>query len=134
MMASAVRVASRSFANRSRSFVQGSTTPFVFSSSSLTRVPRSSRVLSFVRSVESLMPLHSAIANARLTSNIAFDSTCWSSLSRVEGNGLAGWGGVILKMVGSNFLSCTCLPISFCLCFCFWKSFGWLDNFSWYFS
>ena len=27
------------------------------------------------------MPLHSAIASARLTSNIAVDSTCWSSLS-----------------------------------------------------
>jgi len=109
-MASAVRVASRSFANRSRSFVQSSTTPFVFSSSSVTRIPRASRystlhsiilidlhcllrltlwmnfafdrVLSVVRSVESLMPLHSAIANARLTSNIAFDSSCWSLLSR----------------------------------------------------
>ncbi|TKY67559.1 hypothetical protein E2542_SST10453 [Spatholobus suberectus] len=81
---SAVRVASssRSFANRSRSFVQSSTTPFMFSSSSSTRIPRALRVLSVVRSVESLMPLHSTIASARLTSNIAFDSTCWSSLSR----------------------------------------------------
>ncbi|RDY12980.1 hypothetical protein CR513_02159 [Mucuna pruriens] len=81
---SAVRVASRSFTNRSRSFVQSSTTPFAFSSSSSssTRIPRASRVLSVVISVDSLMPLHSAIANARLTSNIAFDSTCWSSLSR----------------------------------------------------
>ncbi|KAF7810884.1 uncharacterized protein G2W53_031860 [Senna tora] len=33
-------------------------------------------------SVESMMPLHSAIANARLTSSIAVDSSCWSSLSR----------------------------------------------------
>lgn len=109
-MASAVRVASRSFANRSGIFVQSSTTPFVFPSSSLTRIPRAlrysmlqstilidmhcllrltlwmnfafDRVLSVVRSVESLMPLHSAIANARLTSNIAFDSSCWSLLSR----------------------------------------------------
>ncbi|RZB74217.1 hypothetical protein D0Y65_033340, partial [Glycine soja] len=83
IMASAVRLASRSFfANRSRSFVKSSTTPFVFSSSSASRISRASRVLSVVISVESLMPLHSAIANARLTSNIAFDSTCWSSLSR----------------------------------------------------
>ncbi|XP_029127461.1 uncharacterized protein LOC109800368 isoform X1 [Cajanus cajan] len=79
---SAVRVGSRSFANRSRSFVQSSTTPFLLSSASSPRIPLASRVLSVVISVESLMPLHSAIADARLTSNIAFDSTCWSSLSR----------------------------------------------------
>ncbi|XP_027354192.1 uncharacterized protein LOC113864547 [Abrus precatorius] len=79
---SAVRVASSSLANRSRSFVQISSTSFHFSLSSSTRIPRASRVLAVVRSVESLMPLHSAIANARLTSNIAVDSTCWSSLSR----------------------------------------------------
>lgn len=28
------------------------------------------------------MPLHSAIANARLKSSIAVDSSCWSSLSQ----------------------------------------------------
>uniref|UniRef100_I1LJD4 Uncharacterized protein n=1 Tax=Glycine max TaxID=3847 RepID=I1LJD4_SOYBN len=65
-MASAVRVALRSFGNRSRSFVKSSTTPFVFTSSSASCISRAS----------------SAVANARLTSNIAFDSTCWSSLSR----------------------------------------------------
>ncbi|CAL5377183.1 unnamed protein product [Camellia sinensis] len=32
-------------------------------------------------SVESMMPLHSAIASARLRSNIAVDSSCWSLLS-----------------------------------------------------
>ncbi|CAL5378531.1 unnamed protein product [Camellia sinensis] len=32
-------------------------------------------------SVESMMPLHSAIACARLRSNIAVDSSCWSLLS-----------------------------------------------------
>ncbi|KAG1341885.1 protein NUCLEAR FUSION DEFECTIVE 6, chloroplastic/mitochondrial [Cocos nucifera] len=36
-------------------------------------------------SVESLMPLHSAIASARLRSFIAVDSSCWSWLS--QGNG-----------------------------------------------
>ncbi|KAG4386748.1 hypothetical protein AAZX31_11G115900 [Glycine max] len=81
-MASAVRVALRSFGNRSRSFVKSSTTPFVFTSSSASCISRASRVLSVMISVDSLMPLHSAVANARLTSNIAFDSTCWSSLSR----------------------------------------------------
>nr|XP_010936263.1 uncharacterized protein LOC105055929 isoform X1 [Elaeis guineensis] len=33
-------------------------------------------------SVESLMPLHSAIASARLRSFIAVDSSCWSWLSQ----------------------------------------------------
>ncbi|KAJ8494149.1 hypothetical protein OPV22_015870 [Ensete ventricosum] len=33
-------------------------------------------------SVESLMPLHSAIASARLKSFIAVDSSCWSWLSQ----------------------------------------------------
>ncbi|XP_026659317.2 protein NONRESPONDING TO OXYLIPINS 2, mitochondrial-like isoform X1 [Phoenix dactylifera] len=32
--------------------------------------------------VESLMPLHSAIASARLRSFIAVDSSCWSWLSQ----------------------------------------------------
>ncbi|XP_058750479.1 protein NONRESPONDING TO OXYLIPINS 2, mitochondrial-like isoform X2 [Vicia villosa] len=75
---SAARVASSSFANRSRTFAQKPSTPLLFSS----QVPRVSRILSVVGSVESLMPLHSAIANARLTSNIASDSTCWSWLSQ----------------------------------------------------
>ncbi|KAL1324156.1 hypothetical protein HN51_034327 [Arachis hypogaea] len=79
---SAVRVASRTLANRSRSFAQRSSTPFMVSSPSSTHIPRASRVLSVIGSLESLMPLHSAIANARLTSNIAVDSSCWSLLSR----------------------------------------------------
>lgn len=33
-------------------------------------------------SVESLMPLHSAVASARLRSFIAVDSSCWSWLSQ----------------------------------------------------
>ncbi|CAD6259119.1 unnamed protein product [Miscanthus lutarioriparius] len=33
--------------------------------------------------LETLMPLHSAVAAARLRSCIAVDSTCWSSLSQV---------------------------------------------------
>nr|CAB3473174.1 unnamed protein product [Digitaria exilis] len=32
--------------------------------------------------LETLMPLHSAVAAARLRSCIAVDSTCWSSLSQ----------------------------------------------------
>ncbi|KAL2328953.1 hypothetical protein Fmac_022380 [Flemingia macrophylla] len=80
---SAVRVVSRSFANRSRSFVRSSTAPLLFRPSSSSPASRySALVFSVVISVDSLMPFHSAVANARLTSNIAFDSTCWSSLSR----------------------------------------------------
>ncbi|KAK2381792.1 hypothetical protein P8452_37654 [Trifolium repens] len=75
---SAARVASSSFANRSRTFAQKPSIPLMFSS----QAPRVSRILSVVGSVESLMPLHSAIADARLTSNIASNSTCWSWLSQ----------------------------------------------------
>ncbi|CAL5378517.1 unnamed protein product [Camellia sinensis] len=39
------------------------------------------KVVSMLASVESMMPLHSAIASARLRSNIAVDSSCWSLLS-----------------------------------------------------
>ncbi|XP_075639997.1 uncharacterized protein LOC142611755 isoform X3 [Castanea sativa] len=51
-------------------------------SSSSTTIPRASRVVSVLGSVESMMPLHSAIASARLKSNIAIDSSCWSWLSQ----------------------------------------------------
>ncbi|CAL0304233.1 unnamed protein product [Lupinus luteus] len=79
---SIARVASRTLANRSKSFTTKSSNPFLFSSPSSTNIPRALRILSVTGSVESLMPLHSAIANARLTSNIALDSTCWSMLSQ----------------------------------------------------
>ncbi|KAJ0981898.1 hypothetical protein J5N97_010153 [Dioscorea zingiberensis] len=42
----------------------------------------SRRIVSAVGSVESLMPLHSAIASTRLKSFIAVDSSCWSWLSQ----------------------------------------------------
>ncbi|KAL3538966.1 hypothetical protein ACH5RR_002332 [Cinchona calisaya] len=55
-----------------------------FSSSYSTRpVTRSaSRIVAVMGSVESMMPLHSAIASARLRSSIAVDSSCWSLLSQ----------------------------------------------------
>ncbi|XP_064958662.1 protein NONRESPONDING TO OXYLIPINS 2, mitochondrial-like isoform X1 [Musa acuminata AAA Group] len=40
--------------------------------------------------IDSLMPLHSAVASARLKSYIAVDSSCWSCLSQ----GCAALGGV----------------------------------------
>ncbi|KAH7665105.1 hypothetical protein IHE45_13G010700 [Dioscorea alata] len=42
----------------------------------------SRRINPAVVSLESLMPLHSAIASARLKSFIAVDSSCWSWLSQ----------------------------------------------------
>ncbi|PSS19151.1 Protein NUCLEAR FUSION DEFECTIVE 6 like [Actinidia chinensis var. chinensis] len=52
-------------------------------SSSRRTIPcAASRIASVLGSVDSMMPLHSAIASARLKSNIAIDSTCWSWLSQ----------------------------------------------------
>ncbi|PON57876.1 envelope glycoprotein [Parasponia andersonii] len=82
---SAVMAGSRSFAARSKILSPKSlnSTPIAspFSSTSET-IPRASRIISALGSVESLMPLHSAIASARLKSNIAVDTTCWSCLSQ----------------------------------------------------
>ncbi|XP_057503607.1 uncharacterized protein LOC130787148 isoform X2 [Actinidia eriantha] len=52
-------------------------------SSSRRTIPcAASRIASVLGSVDSMMPLHSAIASTRLKSNIAIDSTCWSWLSQ----------------------------------------------------
>ncbi|KAI3903214.1 hypothetical protein MKW98_031868 [Papaver atlanticum] len=53
--------------------------PFPLPTSSL---PRTSRFAVALASVESMMPLHSAIANSRLKSSIAVDSSCWSWMSQ----------------------------------------------------
>ncbi|XP_026431999.1 uncharacterized protein LOC113329246 isoform X2 [Papaver somniferum] len=45
-------------------------------------LPRTSRFAVALASVESMMPLHSAIANSRLKSSIAVDSSCWSWMSQ----------------------------------------------------
>nr|XP_043626596.1 protein NONRESPONDING TO OXYLIPINS 2, mitochondrial isoform X3 [Erigeron canadensis] len=69
----------------SRTLLTPKSTPISpFSSSSSTRsLPRAaSRVVAALGSVESMLPLHSAIASARLKSSIAVDSTCWSWLSQ----------------------------------------------------
>ncbi|KAK8928981.1 hypothetical protein KSP39_PZI017611 [Platanthera zijinensis] len=60
-------------------------------SPSRSAVPSFSRPLAYVLgTMESLRPLHSAIASARLISNIAIDSSCWSLLSRdFSGSGAA---------------------------------------------
>ncbi|KAJ7978367.1 protein NUCLEAR FUSION DEFECTIVE 6, chloroplastic/mitochondrial-like [Quillaja saponaria] len=83
---SALMASSRSLATRSRALTQKSLNPTsftsMFSSSSSKAIPRASRILSVLGSVESMMPLHSAIASARLTSSIAVDSSCWSLLSQ----------------------------------------------------
>ncbi|XP_038723736.1 protein NUCLEAR FUSION DEFECTIVE 6, mitochondrial isoform X2 [Tripterygium wilfordii] len=83
---SAIMSGSRSLASRSRTLTQNTLTGRVISSpfsSSRTRVfPSAARVVSALGTVESLMPLHSAIASARLRSSIAVDSSCWSWLSQ----------------------------------------------------
>ncbi|KAL9418100.1 hypothetical protein AB3S75_041003 [Citrus x aurantiifolia] len=82
---SAIAAGSRSLAARSKTTSQSTlSAKSIFSSfsSSAGPLPRASRVLSALGSVESLMPLHSAIASSRLKSSIAVDSTCWSWLSQ----------------------------------------------------
>ncbi|XP_030523251.1 protein NONRESPONDING TO OXYLIPINS 2, mitochondrial isoform X2 [Rhodamnia argentea] len=83
----ALTMSSRSITSKSRSSLQKSLderriSALLCSTSRSTPRPSSSRVLSVLGSVESLMPLHSAIASARLKSNIAFDTRCWSWLSQ----------------------------------------------------
>ncbi|WCJ33893.1 Protein NONRESPONDING TO OXYLIPINS 2 mitochondrial [Euphorbia peplus] len=78
---SALMAGTRSLAARSRTVTIKSL--LAESSSSSTRsIHSASRVLSVLGSVDSLLPLHSATANARLRSCIAVDSSCWSSLSQ----------------------------------------------------
>ncbi|KAI8007943.1 hypothetical protein LOK49_LG07G00597 [Camellia lanceoleosa] len=88
MCRSAVMAGARSLTARSSKtllpkslFSPKSTPPSSFSSSSRPIPFSASRVVSMLASVESMMPLHSAIAFARLRSNIAVDSSCWSLLS-----------------------------------------------------
>ncbi|KAH8510731.1 hypothetical protein H0E87_008313 [Populus deltoides] len=57
-----------------------------FTSTPTRTILATSRIVSVLGSVESLMPLHSAIANARLKSSIAVDSSCWSWLSQENGH------------------------------------------------
>ncbi|KAI3674459.1 hypothetical protein L2E82_52284 [Cichorium intybus] len=66
----------------SRTLIPKSAPVFPFISSTRT-VPRAaSRILGALGTVESMMPLHSAIASARLRSSLAVDSTYWSWLSQ----------------------------------------------------
>ncbi|XP_021286849.1 protein NUCLEAR FUSION DEFECTIVE 6, chloroplastic/mitochondrial isoform X1 [Herrania umbratica] len=83
---SAVMAGSRSLASRPKTLTLKSLTPkpmsSPFSSPSTRSLPCASRILSVLGGVESMMPLHSAIASARLQSSIAIDSSCWSWLSQ----------------------------------------------------
>ncbi|XP_041013189.1 protein NONRESPONDING TO OXYLIPINS 2, mitochondrial isoform X2 [Juglans microcarpa x Juglans regia] len=84
---SALAPGSRSLVARSKTLTQKSISPKAIPSpavSSSTRaVPRASRIVSVLGGVESMMPLHSAIASARLKAILAVDSSCWSCLSQV---------------------------------------------------
>ncbi|KAB1207277.1 hypothetical protein CJ030_MR7G011598 [Morella rubra] len=94
---SALSAGSRSLAARSKTLMQNSLGPkaaTLHEFSSLTRaIPRSSRIVSALGSIESMLPLHSAIASARLKSSIAVDSSCWSWLS--QGTPLSRFSGFL---------------------------------------
>ncbi|XAR59540.1 hypothetical protein NMG60_11015411 [Bertholletia excelsa] len=85
---SAVMAGARSVTARSKGLFSQtlltpkSTPPSPFSSSRKTVPSAALRIASVLGSVESMMPLHSALASARLRSSIGVDSTCWSMLSQ----------------------------------------------------
>ncbi|XP_015582467.1 uncharacterized protein LOC8271420 isoform X1 [Ricinus communis] len=82
----AVTAGSRSMAAGSRTLTQNclhaKSISSAFSSPSTRTIASASRVVSVLGSMVSLMPLHTAIANSRLKSSIAVDSSCWSWLSQ----------------------------------------------------
>ncbi|XP_030450232.2 protein NONRESPONDING TO OXYLIPINS 2, mitochondrial isoform X3 [Syzygium oleosum] len=81
----ALTMSSRSIASKSVSSLQKSVNARRVSAllrSTTRSTPCFPRVVSVLGGVESLMPLHSAIASARLKSNIAVDTRCWSWLSQ----------------------------------------------------
>lgn len=49
------------------------------------------RFISVLGGLETMMPLHSALASARLKSSIAVDSSCWSWLSQGKFSPLLGY-------------------------------------------
>ncbi|KAL6658803.1 hypothetical protein ACP70R_002843 [Stipagrostis hirtigluma subsp. patula] len=80
--AAAAAAAVRSAALRSRSPMSR---PFQYMSSPVAPpLTRRSVVAAALASLDSLMPLHSAVAAARLRSCIAADSACWSCLSQAS--------------------------------------------------
>ncbi|XP_039035240.1 uncharacterized protein LOC120171629 isoform X2 [Hibiscus syriacus] len=83
---SVIMAGSRSLSVRSKALSLKNLTPksisIPFSSPSTRALPCASRILSVLGGVESMIPLHSAIASARLQSSIAVDSSCWSWLSQ----------------------------------------------------
>ncbi|XP_010263535.1 PREDICTED: uncharacterized protein LOC104601773 isoform X1 [Nelumbo nucifera] len=83
---SATKAGLRFIAVRPKTLTSKVVTPRTSMSSPFTPITRSpgcaSRLVMALGSVESLMPLHSAIASARLKSIIAVDSSCWSWLSQ----------------------------------------------------
>ncbi|KAK4754914.1 hypothetical protein SAY87_008671 [Trapa incisa] len=94
----ALTVGSRSLATKSKILTRGAPTTLLLSSTARPFFS-ASRALSILGGMESLMPLHSAIASARLRSNIAVDSSSWSWLSR-----------------GKFFIHFTCLLSTVCHC------------------
>ncbi|KAM0840447.1 hypothetical protein ACQ4PT_059634 [Festuca glaucescens] len=72
--------AARSLAFRSRSRI---TNPFPATRSPVAAQRLRRSAVKALAGAESLMPLHSAVAGARLRSCIAADASCWSCLSQV---------------------------------------------------
>ncbi|KAJ4964713.1 hypothetical protein NE237_016562 [Protea cynaroides] len=85
MCRSVAMAGARSVAFRSRNVLSKTLTPKATMTSPFpatrTATRASSRAM-VLGSLESLMPLHSAIASTRLVSIIAVDSRCWSWLSQ----------------------------------------------------
>ncbi|XP_039044870.1 protein NONRESPONDING TO OXYLIPINS 2, mitochondrial-like [Hibiscus syriacus] len=79
---SAIMAGSRTVTSRSKTLSLKSLSPKPNSSPSTRSLPRASRIVSALGGLESMMPLHSAIASAQLQSSIALDSSCWSCLSQ----------------------------------------------------
>ncbi|XP_047324013.1 protein NONRESPONDING TO OXYLIPINS 2, mitochondrial isoform X1 [Impatiens glandulifera] len=85
---SALMAASRSLAPRLRPLLsktqspKSATSALPSSSNNKSFAFSASRIVSALGIAESMMPLHSAVASARLRSNIGADSSCWSLLSQ----------------------------------------------------
>ncbi|XP_021896617.1 uncharacterized protein LOC110813685 isoform X2 [Carica papaya] len=82
---STIMAGKRSLSSRCANLAQKSVNPKSISSplsSPRRSYPCASRFISVLGGLETMMPLHSALASARLKSSIAVDSSCWSWLSQ----------------------------------------------------
>ncbi|XVF67719.1 hypothetical protein PTKIN_Ptkin10aG0144500 [Pterospermum kingtungense] len=115
---SAITAGSRSLASRSKTLTLKSLTPkpmsSPFSSPSTRALPCAARIVSVLGGVESMMPLHSAIASARLKSSIAVDSSCWSWLSQGMGKLELHFEQLVVKRKGQREDNNNAWGIAYC--------------------